>query len=456
MPRLSLATIKDPEFINLKPSEISPLMDQCEIKVLYVGQNRNRSFISKEVATEMSKTLRGAPIVGWYRQEKEDFGDHGDRLTMDADGIRFESLTKPYGFVAPDAKVWFKEFEDTDEFGNKIVREYLMTTGYLWTKQYEEAAAVLKNGKPHSMELDNDSLDGKWATDVNSHMDFFIINDAVFSKLCILGDDIEPCFEGSNITAPEISKSFTYVEDFKKDLYTMMQQLKFALGGGESMTEEVKNLEFSADKDSTEQSTIAENQNFTKDDQDDKKDDYVVCNPPQEHNGKKNKDDYANNDGEDKNAKKNNDDNGSTSSGSEDKNSGNNDEKKDKNYTLLEEKFSALEAKYTALELNYNNLVAFKKEVENEKKDELIKTFYMLSDEDKKDVIENKEKYSLEEIESKLSVICVRKKVNFDLENNSNSDNSKEAPITYNLNNMNESVPAWVSAVRNTQNSRNN
>jgi hypothetical protein len=38
-------------------------------------------------------------------------------------------MTKPYGFVAPDAKVWFQKFDDTDEFGNVTTREYLMTTG---------------------------------------------------------------------------------------------------------------------------------------------------------------------------------------------------------------------------------------------------------------------------------------------------------------------------------------
>ena len=82
-------------------------MSSCEIKVLYIGENRNKSFITKEVAMEMSKTLRGAPIVGYYNSNKEDFSDHGEKVTIDDEGIHFECLTKPYGFVAPDAKVWF-------------------------------------------------------------------------------------------------------------------------------------------------------------------------------------------------------------------------------------------------------------------------------------------------------------------------------------------------------------
>ena len=91
----SIATINSPEFINLQPLEINPLMSKCEIKVLYIGENRNHSFISKETATEMAKTLRGAPIVGYYKKDKEDFADHGNRVILDDEGIKFECLTVP-------------------------------------------------------------------------------------------------------------------------------------------------------------------------------------------------------------------------------------------------------------------------------------------------------------------------------------------------------------------------
>ena len=172
----SVATINSPEFINLQPLDINPLMSSCEIKVLYIGENRNHSYITKEVATDMAKTLRGAPIVGYYRKDAEDFGDHGQRVTIVADGVKFECLTKPYGFVAPDAKVWFQEFEDINSFGESTIREYLMTTGYLWTGQFEECkSAVEGEGKPHSMELDEATLKGHWETN-SKGMDFFIRN----------------------------------------------------------------------------------------------------------------------------------------------------------------------------------------------------------------------------------------------------------------------------------------
>ena len=69
--------ISNPEFINLQPLDINPLMSACQIKVFYLGHNRNGSYINKQTAEEMAKTLRGTPIVAAYNENKEDFGDHG-------------------------------------------------------------------------------------------------------------------------------------------------------------------------------------------------------------------------------------------------------------------------------------------------------------------------------------------------------------------------------------------
>jgi hypothetical protein len=72
----------------------------------------------------------------------------------------------------------------------------------------------------------------------------------------------------------------------------------------------------------------------------------------------------------------------------------------------------------------------------------------MLSDEDKADVISNKEKYTLDEIKAKLSVICFDKKINFSL-NKETEDTKEENVITYELNNdENNSLPDWVKAVK--------
>lgn len=443
----SVATIDSPEFINLQPLDINPLMSKCEIKVLYIGENRNHSFITKDVATEMSKTLRGAPIVGYYKEENQDFRDHGDQIIIDEKGIQFKCLTKPYGFVSPDAKVWFQKFEDTDDFGNKIVREYLMTTGFLWTGQFEEAKLAIEQGRPHSMELDKDTLDGYWSENVNTKMELFIVNDAIFSKLCILGDDVEPCFEGSSVTAPSVSTNFSKVDDnFKQTLFSMMQDLKFALEGGNmaKVDEEKKDktnetVENKTDK-TTEEVKDTETEKDNKDK--DKKKNYAKEDKKEED---KKEDNPAL--AEDKKPEEKKEE---TKTPVEDKKEEEEKDKKDKkDYALM---YSELETKYNDLSAKYESLVAFKQNVEKQQKEELIGGFYMLSDEDKKDVVAHIDEYSLDDIEAKLSVICVRKKVNFDLDDTSKNENKteEENPVTtFNLENAGDSVPAWIKAIQN-------
>lgn len=451
--RRSVATIDAPEFINITQMS-NPLISKCEIKVLYIGANRNQSFITKEVATQMAQTLPGCPIVGYYIENKEDFGDHGDQIIIDAEGVKFKKLTKPYGFVAPDSKVWFQKFDDTDEFGNTITREYLMTEGYLWTGQYEEAKKVVEEGRSQSMELDEKTLKGHWAEDTNRGVQFFIINDAVFSKLCILGEDTEPCFEGAAVTAPSVSKNFTKDDNLIKSLFSMMSELQYALQkeGGSSVENEnvitsTEGTEFSENLGINGESISLENDvttgEFTKNDSSEKKE-----------NEK---------DLEDKN---NNSESDSTSENKENKEEDDEKNKKkvtensyhsEEEYELLQTKFDNLQAEFTALQETVSALQNFKLEVENKRKDELIASFYMLSDEDKQDVLENKANYSLEDIKAKLSVICFDKKVNFNLdreEEHEVEDASKPA-TTFNLNSHEaDTLPAWLRAVQNIKDSK--
>lgn len=437
----SIATIAAPEFINLQPLDINPLMSSCEIKVLYIGENRNRSFITKEVASEMAKTLRGAPIVGYYKSEKDDFADHGDKIIIDDEGIKFECMTKPYGFVSPDAKVWFQKFEDKDEFGNSQVREYLMTTGFLWTGQFAECQSVVENsGKPQSMELDEDSLQGHWAQNNKTGLEFFIINDAIFSKLCILGEDVEPCFEGASVTAPQVSTSFTKVdESFKRTLFSMMEDLKkYTLKGGQDMEQKEIQTNFTENLDTPVETDFVENEKTTED-----------ISESTDFAKKEDKDKEENKDTEKEDTKDKDD-----IKDEKEKEEDDEDDKKkfsllEENFNNLSEKYKDLSEKYSLLEKDYQTLVNFKADVEDKKKDDLISSFYMLSDADKADVIANKSKYSYDEIEAKLSVMCVRKKVSF-TENEEKTDNPE---VTFNLVET-EKVPAFINALRNTKKER--
>ena len=508
------------EFINVEP--LNPLISKCQIKVCYVGEqpNRNKSVITKEVATKMANSLPGSPIVGYFNDNKKDFEEHNRTIEISNGKFEMKDTTKPYGFVPTDAKVWFQQYQDDDA----IIREYLCTEGYLWTGQYPECQRIIDKGNNQSMELDTERIDAYWTKDENEKPQFFIINEAIVSKLCILGEDCEPCFEGASVTKPETEIKFSLGDDFKEQLFSMMQEIKDLLvdnkeGGARVFTrysveigdslwnalyshvyktysiEEVcedgdqkfailkdsegnfSRLDFSLAEDGTvtfaeevsaiEYTSAEEAQfsaeaveafvaEFKKKEEEDKKD----KDPEDDSEDKSGKSDNSNS--EDKSEGDKSDSSKSDDKEKDDKKDDEGDEKKKKGKFSLEEipeyvelstKFSELESKYNALvaerdslQAQLQPLVEFKAKAERTQKEDMIKSFYMLSDEDKADVVANIDTYSLDDIEAKLSILCVRNKVSFNLDDDKDS---KKDPMVYNLGGSIEddaSTPAWVKA----------
>ena len=511
------------EFINVTP--INPLISKCQIKVCYVGDepNRNRSIISKETAREMANSLPGSPIVGFYNESNGDFEEHNRIIDISNGKFEMKDTTKPYGFVDLGAKVWFQKF--LDDGVNE--HEYLMTEGYLWTGQYPECKRIIEQGNNHSMELDEGTLDGTWTKDNNGKPQFFIINEAIISKLCILGEECEPCFEGSSIT----KFSLSFDDSFKNELYSMMNELKellkeggakvfnrYAVEIGDSLWSalwEYVNKAFpdgsnnycskyridGVFEDNSQKFAILQDRgdmkyyrlNFSLNDSDglvpgegliEVTKSYIPAAEPQfaldaveayetefkkkqeeDEENKKTNDNKGDNSGDPENKK---DDGSSKNNGQKSENEDDDpseddeDKKKKKKYSLdeieeyvslkaeyeeLQNKFSLLEAENKTLSETNTSLTEFKNSIERKDKEAMIQSFYMLSDDDKKDVIDNIDKYSVDDIEAKLSVICVRNKVNFNLDD----DNNDKGPTTYNLSNLDDDrdagMPAWVKAV---------
>ena len=528
------------EFINITP--VNPLISKCQIKVCYVGDtpNRNGSIITKEVARQMANSLPGSPIVGYYNDAIGDFEEHNRVIDISNGQFKIKDTTKPYGFVDLGARAWFQKFND-----DGVEHEYLMTEGYIWTGQYPECQRIIDQGNNQSMELDEKTLNATWTKDDNGKPKFFIINEAIISKLCILGEECEPCFEGSQIT----KFSLTFDEDFKQKLFSMMNDLKelikeggtkvfsrYAVEIGDNLWNSLWNyiLEKYPDADNTYSSVYAiegvceedsqkfavlqnraDNKyyrlNFSLNETDgfvpadaliEVTESYIPAAEPQfsleavktyeteyaskkkaEEEDKNNKDNKSNSDnksegkdndsddsedGEDKKPIGKKDDLDGKGNNSDDGgNKDDEDKKKKKKYSLedvteyqeLKTEYEELKSKYAALETEKNSLIEeieplrkFKLASEKKDKEAMIAQFYMLSDDDKKDVIDNIDKYSVDDIEAKLSVICVRNKVSFDLD-----ENKETKPTTYNLNNGeddDESIPAWVKAALKYENAR--
>lgn len=532
------------EFINITP--LNPLISKCQIKVCYVSDepNRNKSIITKDVARSMANSLPGSPIVGYFNEAKGDFEEHNRVIDISNGQFKIKDTTRPYGFVDLGAKVWFQKFLDDGE----IEREYLMTEGYIWTGQYPESQRILDEGNNQSMELDDKTINAFWTKDGNGKPQFFIINEAIISKLCVLGEDCEPCFEGANITAPEIT--FAFEEGFKNRLFSLMDEMKEILNKGgapvfntyaveigdslwsalysylektyprandegyvydsiyriEGIYEEgsqkfailqcrsnskyfrlnfslEENVGFSASSDLIEvtktyvplsepQFALADVEAYEleyakkkKEEEDDKKakegeeekcekcgkpKSECTCEDDDDEDEKKKKTKHSLEDDEicEKCGKKLSE----CECGEGTPVKYNLDEIQE--YTELVEKYSALETeknalaeKVSTLESELSTLVEFKKSIERKDKEAMIESFYMLSDEDKKDVVENIDTYSIDDIEAKLSIICVRNKVSFNLEDDKTPETK---PTTFSLDgNMgDENVPAWVKSLR--------
>ena len=548
----------------VESTEINPLISKCQIKVCYVGDkpNRNRSIISKDVAREMAPTLRGCAIVGYYNDNKGDFEEHNRIIEISNGKFEIKDPTRPYGFVPTDAKVWFQWFED-----DGVPHEYLMTEGYLWTGQYPECQRIIEEGNNQSMELDTNTLNAYWTKDTNGAPKFFIINEAIISKLCILGEDCEPCFEGASIS----NVQFSLEDSFKQQVFSMIEKMQEILSKDEGGTPvfntyaveiggvlweaiyEYIYKEFGLDEDYQLIYTIEgiyedDNQKFAilrnrkdltyyrlnfllseeegflpaealvqvspdfkptevaqfaledvaayeatfveskkekvKDPEPAVDTEFSAVEEPvaevQESNEVQvetesavetsfaeeavNEVEGAEVVEEESVAEFSNEQ--ETAPVVEEPNKYNLDEVVE--YQELLEKYSTLEGQVNELnstiekfnaqieELNQtitklteenNNLAEFKHTIDREKKQELIDSFYMLSDELKKDCIDNIDTYSFDDIEAKLSVICVRNKVSFDLDK---PEEKKET--VFNLNSVEDEnsfdLPAWVQRVQ--------
>lgn len=187
-------------YSNLTP--ISPVMSVARCRIFYKGLNRNGSYITDEFADKLIKTLPYVPIKGIYEKDEEDFTDHGE--------ARDEG--RIYGIVPESNNFAWEQHLDKDG----VTRTYACTDVYLYTALYEEAKKIPNKGE--SMEIFPPSIQGSWQ--IKEGQKAFVYDDGCFLGLQVLGDNTEPCFEGSAFFS----------------LYTDMKKLMEALEKAQTFT----------------------------------------------------------------------------------------------------------------------------------------------------------------------------------------------------------------------------
>lgn len=177
----------------------APTILQGRVRIFYKGLNRNGSYITPEFGERLASTLSYTPIKGIFNKETGDFEGHGE--TQDG---------KIYGVVPKDHNFSWELHRDTDG----ILREYACADVLIWDI-YDESRQIVDKGQ--SMELYGPSIQGKWYdSDDDSGMEGFVFSEAAFLGLQILGDEVEPCFEGAAF--------FSHVSEFER----LISQIKKA------------------------------------------------------------------------------------------------------------------------------------------------------------------------------------------------------------------------------------
>ena len=231
---ITLEKIRFP--VNFEVSEqTDSRFRKVKIWVAHTGENLNNSYFDKEVLEEMSKTLSGVPIVGFLEkvegtEDETDFSDHRTEITIKEDGIKVRYAGHAYGFIPEDNNSKM-EFRDG--------KEWLTAEGYVWTK-FRDAMEIFEdsNGvKSQSMEIQDveGSVDDLGRIDIKS---------AVFSALCILGNNVTPAMTGSTI------EFFNKKEQYQLELTEMIKA--FELEKGELIVKEEEVKEFSEETEATE------------------------------------------------------------------------------------------------------------------------------------------------------------------------------------------------------------
>lgn len=152
---------------------------KARVRIFYRGKNRNGTFITDQFAEKLISTLPYVPIKGIYSEYEEDYSDHG--LSNDQGRI--------YGIVPENPNFAWEKHLDVDG----VEREYACADVILFTSLYKEASEIA--GKAQSMELYADSIEGSWQ--VIDGQKYYVFTDACFLGLQVLGEDVEPCFEGA-------------------------------------------------------------------------------------------------------------------------------------------------------------------------------------------------------------------------------------------------------------------
>lgn len=189
-------------------NKYNEVLSRARCKIFYKYENRNGTYITDEFANKLLSSLSYVPVKGIY--ENNDYTDHGTK----------RDLGRIYGIVPENPNVAWEDFLDDDG----VTRTYACADVLIFTALYEEANEII--GKSQSMELYAPSL--KYHEAIIHNRRFVVFDDGCFLGLQVLGDKVEPCFEGASFYTLQSTIEYA-IDQIKKYGGTEMLKINFKL-----------------------------------------------------------------------------------------------------------------------------------------------------------------------------------------------------------------------------------
>jgi hypothetical protein len=191
---------------------------RLQVAVFTKYGNRNGSYITDEYADSLiaSATRGDTPVVGFFDPESQTWASHTG-----------PTLANGYGYI--ESFIGWKPLQDTDG----VTREYAVFSVVLFTKYYEEARKI--RGQNQSMELNPETIDGKWI-EIEGE-EYFAYTKGDMLGLCVIGAH-EPCFSVSTFFSKNDDSYRTQYQKFASlvaDLKLHVDEQQNEEGGEQQM-----------------------------------------------------------------------------------------------------------------------------------------------------------------------------------------------------------------------------
>lgn len=216
-------------------TKYNDVLSKARCRIFYKYGNRNGTYITDEFADKLLSSVAYTPVKGIYNGD--DFTDHGED----------NSEGKIYGIVPENPNVAWEKHVDEDG----VEREYACVDVLIFSELYEEAKDIVS--KAQSMELFRKTL--KYHQAVIDGQKWFVFDDGCFFGLQVLGEDVEPCFEGAAFYSlkENIEKVIFELDKINNDLEEQTMKINFKLSNREVFDAiwSLLNTEFNEENDWT-------------------------------------------------------------------------------------------------------------------------------------------------------------------------------------------------------------